>query len=152
MTLIDRHRKIGVVCTFAKSLFQASGYQMSDDKGNRYAMHATETGTPNLNVVLPEGFTVQKVALKEPLVIMPFGEKEDCYFNIVGDHLGAGYHQYQYANDFYPSKSNDKKNKFKSKRHSTTQCGMTVVFCNIEKDICKNTFLPYINFFINSLL
>ena len=75
---------------------------MSDDKGNLYVMHTTETGTRDLNVVLPKGFKIQKVTLKEPLIIIPFGEKEDCYFNIVGDHLGQGYHQYAYAGEYYP--------------------------------------------------
>jgi len=84
-------------------IFEKEIYQMSDDKGNLYAMHATEAGTPNLNVVLPTGFTLQKIALTEPLVILPFGEKDDCYFNIVGDHLGQGFHQYKYADAFYPS-------------------------------------------------
>ena len=36
------------------------------------------------------------------LVILPFGKGEDYYFNIVGDHLGQGYHQYKYANAYYP--------------------------------------------------
>ena len=83
-------------------IFEEEIYQMADDKGNLYAMHATETGTPNLNAVLPPGFTMKKVQLDEPLVILPFGEKEDCYFNIVGDHLGQGFHQYEYAGDYYP--------------------------------------------------
>jgi hypothetical protein len=77
-------------------------YQLSDDKGNAYAMHATENGPPNLNAQLPEGFTLQYLALDTPLVIAPFGESGDCYFNIVGDHLGQGYHQYRYASDRYP--------------------------------------------------
>jgi hypothetical protein len=85
-------------------VFENEIYQMSDDKGNLYVMHATETGIPDLNVVLPTGFKIQKVSLKEPLVIIPFGDKEDCYFNIVGDHLGQGYHQYKYVGDYYPSK------------------------------------------------
>ena len=67
-------------------------------------MHATETGKPSLNVVLPEGFTVEKIKLNEPLIIVPFGDKEDCYFNIVGDHLGQGYHQYSYAGESYPQR------------------------------------------------
>ncbi len=100
----EGHLVVKVIKKCQVVVFENEIYQMSDSKGNLYAMHATETGTPNLNVVLPEGFTIQKVALKEPLVIIPFGEKEDCYLNIVGDHLGQGYHQYQYASDFYPSK------------------------------------------------
>jgi len=82
--------------------FEHEIYQLTDHKGNYYVMHATETGAPNLDVVLPEGWTLQKVALQEPLVILPFGKGEDCYFNIVGDHLGQGYHQYKYANEYYP--------------------------------------------------
>jgi len=54
-------------------------------------MHATEIDTPNLDVVLPKGFKLEKVKLDEPLIIAPFGDKEDCYFNIVGDHLGQGF-------------------------------------------------------------
>lgn len=77
-------------------------YELSDNKGNKYVMHATETGTPNLNVVLPSGFTLKQVQLDEPLIIVPFGEQEDCYFNIVGDHLGQGYHQYVYAKEYFP--------------------------------------------------
>ncbi len=77
-------------------------FELSDDKGNKFVMHATESGTPNLDVILPTGYTLQKVTIDEPLTLVPFGEGEDCYFNIVGDHLGQGYHQYKYANEYYP--------------------------------------------------
>ena len=77
-------------------------YQLTDNKGNFYVMHATETGEPNLDVILPKGWTLKKVSLQEPLVVLPFGQGEECYFNIVGDHLGQGYHQYKYANEYYP--------------------------------------------------
>jgi hypothetical protein len=82
--------------------FEKEIYQLSDSNGNLYAMHATEAGQPNLDVELPDGWTLEKVKLDEPLIIMPFGEKDDCYFNIVGDHLGQGYHQYKYADEYYP--------------------------------------------------
>ena len=82
--------------------FENEIYQLTDNKGNFYVMHATETGEPNLDVILPKGWTLKKVILQEPLVIFPFGKGEDCYFNIVGDHLGQGYHQYKYANTYYP--------------------------------------------------
>jgi hypothetical protein len=65
-------------------------------------MHATESGEPNLDVILPKGWIFKKVSLQEPLVILPFGSGEECYFNILGDHLGQGYHQYIYANEYYP--------------------------------------------------
>ncbi len=100
----EGHLVVKVIKKCQAIIFENEIYQMSDDKGNLYAMHATETGKPNLDVVLPQGFTIKKAQLEEPLIILPFGEKEDCYFNIVGDHLGQGYHQYQYASDFYPDK------------------------------------------------
>ncbi len=98
----EGHLVVKVIKKCQAIVFENEIYQMSDGKGNLYAMHATETGTPNLNVVLPPGFSIQKVILEEPLVIIPFGGEEDCYLNIIGDHLGQGYHQYQYSTDFYP--------------------------------------------------
>lgn len=82
--------------------FKDEIYQLSDNKGNLFVMHATETGKPSLDAVLPDGWTLKRVTLNEPLIVMPFGEKEDCYFNIAGDHLGQGYHQYKYAGEYYP--------------------------------------------------
>lgn len=99
----EGHLVVKVIKKCQIVIFEEEIYQMADGKGNLYVMHATETGTPDLNVVLPQGFTLRKVRLEEPLVIVPFGDKEDCYFNIVGDHLGQGYHQYKYADTYYPS-------------------------------------------------
>jgi len=82
--------------------FENKIYQLTDNKGNFYVMHATETGEPNLDVILPKGWALKKASLQDSLVILPFGTGEDCYFNIVGDHLGQGYHQYKYANKYYP--------------------------------------------------
>ncbi|MEI8093714.1 MAG: hypothetical protein WCG80_05840, partial [Spirochaetales bacterium] len=65
-----------------------------------YVMHATETGTPNLNVTLPAGWSLEKVDLAEPLVITP---SQGGYYNILGDCLGQGYHQYVFADAFYPA-------------------------------------------------
>ena len=78
-------------------------YQLTDNNGNYYVMHATETGQPTTNVSLPEGWSLEVVSLSEPLIITPFGNEGDCYFNIVIDHLGQGYHQYIYADEVYPS-------------------------------------------------
>jgi hypothetical protein len=96
------HLTVKVIQKCQAIIFENEIYELSDNKGNKYAMHATESGTPNLNVILPEGFKIEKIILDKPLIIVPFGEKGDCYFNIVGDHLGQGYHQYKYANDYYP--------------------------------------------------
>jgi len=78
-------------------------FQLTDNKGNYYAMHATENGLPDTNVVLPSGWEIKKVVLQDPLIIAPFGGGNACYFNIVGDHLGQGYHQYIFSNSIYPS-------------------------------------------------
>ena len=100
----EGHLVVKIIKKCQVVVFEDEIYQLSDDMGNLYVMHATETGTPDLNVILPEGFVLKKLTLSEPLIVLPFGEKEDCYFNIVGDHLGQGYHQYKYAGDYYPNK------------------------------------------------
>jgi len=87
-------------CQFMR--FEDVIVQMTDNKGNFYVMHATETGEPNVHVTLPEGWTVKQVALEEPLMLSPFGSPGECYYNVVGDHLGQGYHQYVFAEDIYP--------------------------------------------------
>jgi hypothetical protein len=84
-------------------LFTDSIFQLTDNKGNYYVMHATETGKPDTTVILPSGWRLKKEKLKEPLIISPFGGGNECYYNILGDHLGQGYHQYIFAQTMYPS-------------------------------------------------
>jgi len=84
-------------------MFTDSIFQLTDNKGNFYVMHATETGEPDTTANLPIGWTLKKMMLKEPLIISPFGGGNECYYNIVGDNLGQGYHQYIFANKFYPT-------------------------------------------------
>jgi len=98
----EGHLVVKVIKKCQIVVFEDEIYEMYDNKGNKYVMHATETGTPNVDAVLPKGFKMHKVKLKEPLIILPFGDKEDCYFNIVGDHLGQGFHQYKYAGEYFP--------------------------------------------------
>ncbi len=80
-------------------------YQLADPAGNLYVMHATETGTPDLNPALPDGWTMSLVTLDEALVVMPFGGGDNCYHNVLRDNLGQGYHQYVFADDQYPSRN-----------------------------------------------
>lgn len=82
--------------------FEKMIYQLSDGKGNYYVMHASEEKSPRLDPDLPAGWTLKKVAINEPLILVPFGDKGDCYFNILGDNLGQGYHQYVFSSDVYP--------------------------------------------------
>ena len=84
-------------------MFTDSIFQLTDNKGNFYVMHATEKRKVDTTVSLPSGWTLKKINLKEPLIISPFGGGNECYFNIVGDHLGQGYHQYIFASKFYPT-------------------------------------------------
>jgi hypothetical protein len=84
-------------------MFTDSIYQLTDNRGNFYVMHAFENNGPDTTAALPEGWTLRKVFLTEPLIVSPFGGGNECYFNIVGDNLGQGYHQYIFADKYYPS-------------------------------------------------
>ncbi len=84
-------------------MFTDSIFQLTDNKGNYYLMHATETGKPDTTATLPSGWILKKVMLKEPLIISPFGGGNECYYNIIGDNLGQGYHQFIFADTIYPS-------------------------------------------------
>jgi hypothetical protein len=84
-------------------MFTDSIFQLTDNKGNYFVMHATETGKPDSTAALPSGWSLKKVILKEPLIISPLGGGNECYFNILGDNLGQGYHQYIFADSVYPS-------------------------------------------------
>ena len=46
--------------------FENEIYQLTDNKGNYFVMHATEKGEPNLDVILPNGWTLNKVSLQNP--------------------------------------------------------------------------------------
>lgn len=83
-------------------IFEDEIYDLADPAGNRYVMHANATGTPDLSVVLPEGWTLEKVMLDEPLEVLPFGGGDNCYHNVLRDNLGQGYHQYIFAGETYP--------------------------------------------------
>lgn len=77
-------------------------FELTDNKGNFYIMHATENGRPTLDVELPDAWTISTRILEEDFILGPFGGGDFCYFNILGDHLGQGFHQYIYADDHYP--------------------------------------------------
>lgn len=77
-------------------------YELSDGRGNLYVMHATATGTPDLNPTLPEGWSLTERTINEPLELLPFGGGQSCYYNVVRDNLLQSYHQYSYSGDTYP--------------------------------------------------
>jgi hypothetical protein len=78
-------------------------YELSDPAGNRFVMHATATGTPDVTgPQLPLGWQLQALTIAEPLVIEPVGGGANCYYNIVRDKLVQSYHQYVYAEPQWP--------------------------------------------------
>lgn len=82
--------------------WSGSIWQLTDGKGNYFAMHAYESAAgPTDDVALPAGWTLRKVELSEALVIAP---SLGGYYNVVGDCLGQGYHQYIFAQPVYPAK------------------------------------------------
>ncbi len=84
-------------------LYEGEIIEAVDTAGNRYVMHATATGVPDLSADLPEGWTLATRELDEPLVVLPSGGGNHCYHNVLRDSLGQGYHQYYFAEDQYPS-------------------------------------------------
>lgn len=77
-------------------------YILRDGTGNAWVMHATATGTPDTeNVVLPEGWTLTAEEISDPLVLLPVGGGEACYYNIARDNLVQAYHQFEFAEAVY---------------------------------------------------
>lgn len=94
------------ITTIAKCheiIYEGTIYELSDGKGNRYVMHATANGTPDVvKVALPDGWRLEERQLDAPLVLLPSGNGDGCYYNIVRDNLVQSYHQYQFAEGVYP--------------------------------------------------
>jgi len=83
-------------------IFTNEIYELVDPAGNHYVMHATDTGTPDLNAAIPDGWTLTRIELDEPLEVLPFGGGDNCYHNVLRDNLGQGYHQIFFAETQYP--------------------------------------------------
>jgi len=66
-------------------------------------MQATETGKPDTRAELPIEWSLKKIHLKEPFIISSFDGGNNGYFNMIGDHLGEGYHPYIFAHTRFPS-------------------------------------------------
>ncbi len=76
--------------------------ELVDDRGNRYVMHATDDGQPDLEgVALPTGWRLSQVEISAPLTLQPRGEGH-CYYNIVRDANLQSYHQYVFADETFP--------------------------------------------------
>lgn len=76
---------------------------LSGPGGERAVMHAAADGSPpTTDVNLPEGWSLKRETLTEPLVIHPFGGDGECYYNVIRDELTQSYHQFSYAKSTYP--------------------------------------------------
>lgn len=76
--------------------------ELVDERGNRYVMHATDDGAPDLaGVALPAGWTLRQVDISEPLTIQPRGAGH-CYYNILRDANLQSYHQYVFVDEGFP--------------------------------------------------
>lgn len=93
ITTIDKCQEL----TFSGPLI----YELVDDLGNRYVMHATDDGRPDVaGVALPAGWQLSEVAISQPLTIQPRGAGH-CYYNILRDANVQSYHQYVFAEDTF---------------------------------------------------
>ncbi len=94
ITTIDKCQEI----TFAGPTIN----ELVDDRGNRYVMHATGDGQPDLTgVPLPAGWQLVETTLAAPLTLQPRGAGH-CYYNILRDANLQSYHQYVFAEETFP--------------------------------------------------
>ena len=71
--------------------------------GEKAVLHASAgTEDPTTDVALPDGWSIEREILDEPLTIHPFGGEGECYYNVIRDELQQSYHQIAYAGDTYP--------------------------------------------------
>ena len=71
--------------------------------GEEAVLHASAgTEEPSSDVELPDGWSIERKTLDQPLTIHPFGEGGECYYNVIRDELQQSYHQIVYAGDTYP--------------------------------------------------
>ncbi len=92
LTTIDKCQEL----TFAGPVL----YELRDEQGNRYIMHATADDQPTTDVALPSGWTLHEMARRAPLTIQPRGAGH-CYYNIVRDANVQSYHQYIFADETF---------------------------------------------------
>ena len=103
MSVQERELVVVVIKKCHRLTFVGTQYFLNGPSGERAILHATEGDRePNTNVTLPQGWSLTKEDLSEPLVLYPFGRGDDCYYNIIRDSQGQSYHQFEYEKDVYP--------------------------------------------------
>lgn len=77
-------------------------YELADQRGNRYIMHATSNHQPDITTVaLPAGWQLSQVEISQPLILQPRGQ-DHCYYNIIRDEKLQSYHQYVFVDEVSP--------------------------------------------------
>ena len=103
MSVQEKELVVVVIKKCHQLTFIGTQYFLSGPSGERAVLHATEGDRdPDINVPLPQGWSLSKEELSEPFVLYPFGRGDDCYYNIIRDSLGQSYHQFEYAKGVYP--------------------------------------------------
>lgn len=59
-------------------VFEGDAWILSGPSGERAIMHAIEAAAPTGDVSLPDGWTLERTTLTEPLVVHPFGAEGDA--------------------------------------------------------------------------
>ncbi len=80
--------------------FSGETHILTSDRGDRFVMHSTATGRPDLSgPALPQGWTLSTETLAEPLSVSPQGDA--CYHFVLRDNLAQGYHQFEFRDPVY---------------------------------------------------
>ncbi len=83
--------------------FEGEVVMLEGPDGERAVLHAAADGAaPTTQVDLPDGWSLSKQTLEEPLVVHPFGGEGGCYYNVIRDGLDQSYHQIAYSGSTYP--------------------------------------------------
>jgi hypothetical protein len=93
---------LAVIKKCQEVVFSGSAWFLTGPNGERAVMHATESGVPSGDVDLPPGWSLAQQTLTEDLVLHPYGEEGDCYYNILRDELVQTYHQIGFAGSSFP--------------------------------------------------
>ena len=79
--------------------FNDQAHVLTSNDGDRFVMHATATGRPDLGPALPQGWTLTSETLTEPLSVAPQGDS--CYHFVLRDNLAQSYHQFAFRDPLY---------------------------------------------------
>ena len=98
--VLPGHVSLNVIHKCHHIRFTAQAHILETDRGDRFVMHATAGGPPDLTgPALPRGWSLTTETLAEPLDVAPQGDA--CHHFILRDNLGQGYHQFEFRDNLY---------------------------------------------------